>query len=64
MSENQSQSQLNLTELIFMKSVLENKIEELESKGESAGPLTDALRKVKLQREAILTSNWEESNRA
>ena len=60
----ESQSQLNLTELIFMKSVLENKIEELESKGESSGPLTDALRKVKLQREAILTSNWEESNRA
>lgn len=60
----ESQSQLNLTELIFMKSVLENKIEELESKGEYSGPLTDALRKVKLQREAILTSNWEESNRA
>lgn len=58
------ESQLNLTELIFMKSVLENKIEELESKGEYSGPLTDALRKVKLQREAILTSNWEESNRA
>jgi hypothetical protein len=60
----ESQSQLNLTELIFLKSVLENKIEELESKGEPLGPLTDALRKVKSQREAILTSNWQESNRA
>lgn len=60
----ESQSQLNLTELIFLKSVLENKVEELEREGESSGPLTDALQKIKLQREAILTSNWEESNRA
>ncbi len=54
------ESQLNLIELIFLKSALENTIEELERRGDfqTSEPLKDALAKVKLQREILLTENW------
>jgi hypothetical protein len=60
------ESQLNLIELIFLKSALENTIEELEKRGDfqTSEPLKDALAKVKIQREIILTNNWNEEKLA
>jgi hypothetical protein len=58
--------ELNLIELIFLKSALENTIEELEKRGDfqTSEPLKDALAKVKIQREIILTNNWNEEKLA
>jgi hypothetical protein len=52
--------------LIFLKSALENTIEELEKRGDfqTSEPLKDALAKVKIQREIILTNNWNEEKLA
>ena len=60
------ESQLNLVELIVLKSALENTIEELEQRGDfqTSEPLRSALAKVKAQQEIILTKNWNEEELA
>ena len=52
-------SKLNLVELIFIQSSLENSIERL---GDFVSPLTPALEKIKQQKRAALTKEWDKRN--